>query len=84
MLPCEINVKYKIPTIKAKLAQKLKKMGYKNKEIAKCLDVTEAAVSQYLHGKRAKSKSKIMKVMKAEKIVEVCKLCGFCSSPKKK
>jgi|YelNatPaOPRAMG01_1025707.scaffolds.fasta_scaffold21633_5 predicted transcriptional regulator len=77
MLPCENLVKYKIPILKAKLAKELKAKGYKNKEIAKALDVTEAAVSQYLSGKRAK---KEIEQFESKKIASICKFCKFCKN----
>ncbi|MEM4248277.1 MAG: helix-turn-helix domain-containing protein [Candidatus Nanoarchaeia archaeon] len=75
MLPCEAAAKYKVPAIKADLARKLKGKGYSQKEIADFLDVTEAAVSQYLSGKRAKTKES---KSKAKTVPEVCKFCGVC------
>lgn len=75
MLPCERAVKYKVPAIKANLARKLKGKGYSQKKIAEFLDVTEAAVSQYLSGKRARAKdSKI----KTKAVPQVCRICGVC------
>lgn len=52
--PCEIVVWKILPAIKAKIARELKDKGMKQKDIAKVLDITEAAVSQYLSGKRAR------------------------------
>jgi len=52
--PCELVVWKILPSIKSKLAQKLKDKGMKQKDIADVLNITEAAVSQYLSGKRAK------------------------------
>lgn len=52
-LPQEIEVWYIIPAIRRELAKILKKKGLKQKETAKILGTTEAAVSQYLHKKRA-------------------------------
>ena len=52
--PCEIVVWKILPAIKSKIVQNLKEKGIKQKDIAKVLDITEAAVSQYLSGKRAK------------------------------
>jgi len=76
MLPCESAAKHKVPAIKAKLAKELKEKGYSQKEIAAVLDVTEAAVSQYLSGKRAKSKKK---EQESKAIPEICKFCGLCN-----
>ena len=51
--PCELVVWKILPAIKAQLARNLKETGMKQKDIAKVLDSTEAAISQYLSGKRA-------------------------------
>ena len=51
--PCELVVWKILPAIKAKIARNLKEKDMKQKDIAKVLDITEAAVSQYLSGKRA-------------------------------
>ena len=51
--PQEIEVWYIIPAIRRELVKTLKEKKGKQKEIAKCLGVTEAAVSQYLSSKRA-------------------------------
>ncbi len=77
MLRCESAAKYKVPAIKAKLARELKEKGLRQKDIATLLDVTEAAVSQYLSGKRAKKKAK--QTSKDNPIPEVCRLCGMCN-----
>ncbi len=73
-LPCEQAAKEKVPKIKAELARKLKAEGKSQKEIAKVLDVTEAAISQYLSGKRAKAKQ----LTDVRRVEEVCKICGVC------
>jgi predicted transcriptional regulator len=52
-LPQEIEVWYIIPAIRRELAKVLVKKGLKQKDIAKILGTTEAAISQYLHKKRA-------------------------------
>jgi uncharacterized protein len=51
--PCELVVWKILPAIKAQIARNLKEKEMKQKDIAKVLDSTEAAVSQYLSGKRA-------------------------------
>jgi len=75
MLPCECAAKFRVPAIKAKLAAKLKKKGYSQKKISDVLDVTEAAVSQYLSGKRAKC---VCMPVKAKSVPVVCEVCGVC------
>ncbi len=52
-MPQEIEVLYILPAIRSKFASELKELGLAQKEIAKLLHVTEAAVSQYLSSKRA-------------------------------
>lgn len=74
MLPCEVAAK-NVSAIKAKLAKALKKKGKSQKEIAEMLGVTEAAVSQYLSGKRAKA-AKLKE--KTKSIFCICKECGVC------
>ena len=51
--PCEITVWKVLPAIKCQMAIKMKDKGLSQKEISGILQVTEAAVSQYLSGKRA-------------------------------
>lgn len=52
--PQEIEVWYILPAIRKELVLALKEMGKAQKEIALLLNITEAAVSQYFSGKRAK------------------------------
>lgn len=54
IFPCELVVWKILPAIKAEIARELKRSGLKQKEIAKLLGVTEAAISQYFSKKRAK------------------------------
>ena len=75
VLPCEIAANKIVPAIKAKLARKLKKNGMKQKEIAKLLGVTNAAVSQYLSGKRA---VKNIGKYKTERNKDICNICKRC------
>lgn len=51
--PQEIQVWYILPSIRKKYALLLKNKGLKQKEIAKIMGVTEAAISQYIKNKRA-------------------------------
>ncbi|MBN1502610.1 helix-turn-helix domain-containing protein [Candidatus Woesearchaeota archaeon] len=53
--PQEISVWYILPSIRRELALALKKKKLSQKQIASILGVTEAAVSQYLRSKRARS-----------------------------
>lgn len=52
-LPQEVELWYVVPTIRKALVTELKNHGLKQKDIAPLLGITEAAVSQYLHDKRA-------------------------------
>jgi len=51
--PQEVEVYFIIPALRKALAVTMKEQGLEQKEIAKRLGVTAAAVSQYIHGKRA-------------------------------
>jgi uncharacterized protein len=54
-MPQELEVRYILPAIRRELAKALiEKHKLSQKETAKLLGLTEAAVSQYLHSKRAK------------------------------
>ena len=53
--PQEIELWYIIPSIRKALAKNLKSRGLKQKQIAKALNLTEGAVSQYIKDKRARS-----------------------------
>ena len=53
LLPQEIEVRYILPTIRKEFAIALAERKLNQKEIASLLDVTPAAVSQYLSNKRA-------------------------------
>ena len=49
---CVYVVKYVLPALRASLAKELSKKGFKIREIAEMLGLTQAAVSQYLSSKR--------------------------------
>ena len=51
-MPQEIEVRYIIPSIRKEIAKGLVLKGYKQKEIAGLLEVTPAAISQYMKEKR--------------------------------
>jgi len=53
--PQEIDVWYVLPALRREIALALVGKGLKQREIAEKLGVTEAAVSQYLKNKRARS-----------------------------
>ena len=49
-----------IPIIRVNLAQKLVREGFRAKEIADALNVTQPAVTQYLKGKRGRKSSRAL------------------------
>ncbi len=53
--PCELVANKILPTVKCELAKTMKNQGITQRKIAELLFLTEAAVSQYLSGKRAKT-----------------------------
>ena len=67
--PCEIMASRILPSVKSKLAKTMKQQGLTQRKIAEYLNLTEAAVSQYLSGKRAKEYSIPAAVMPMFKIV---------------
>ncbi len=52
LLPQEIQVRYILPAIRGELARALVDEGLSQKEAARMLKITEAAISQYLSSKR--------------------------------
>ena len=93
--PCEVSIWYVLPLIRKTLAMQLVEThGLSQAEVARKLSLTDAAVSQYLSGKRA-GKDPDVSFMKAQfargasliakakdgKAVqrEVCRLCKFAS-----
>ncbi len=50
--PQEVEVWFVMPALRRQFVFSLKKQGLKQKNIAKMLGITEAAVSQYLRNKR--------------------------------
>jgi len=89
--PCHAVVWYLLPTIGAELARQLAKRGMPQKEIAKRLGVTPAAVSQYMKGARGaevklgrESLEGICKLAdevekgKADEARVILSVCGIC------
>jgi hypothetical protein len=91
-LPQEIEVWYIIPALRRELARELLKRGLRQREIARKLGVTDAAVSQYFSSKRgtevkfnegvirevSAAADKIMKGQPA--MPEIQRLCRMCKS----
>lgn len=91
--PCEIIVWTVLPSIKCQMAVYMKEKGISQKEIAKLLSVTEAAVSQYLSGKRANDfdLKKVQKEIQeaSDKLIEnpetyIYIVCDLCKKIRKK
>jgi predicted transcriptional regulator len=89
-LPQEIEVWYVIPAIRREFAKGLIKKGLKQREVARMLGVTDAAVSQYFSSKRGSEvrfnqrikrevKSSIEKIIKGSNVMKeiqtICRLC---------
>ena len=55
VMPQELEVWYLIPALRREMAKIfIKEYGLKQKKVAECLGITEAAISQYLKSKRGK------------------------------
>ena len=52
LMPQEIEVRYILPALRKEFALSLAKEGLKQKEIARQLNITPAAISQYIKQKR--------------------------------
>ncbi len=63
MQPQEVEVHYILPAIRRELAIAMKAKGFEQKRIAKLLNVTEPAVSQYIKNKRGADVEFPQKVM---------------------
>ena len=71
--PQEVEVLYILPAIRRDLSMNLKELGLEQKAIAKLLNVTEPAVSQYMNSKRA-SQVHFTKDMEGEIKQIACKI----------
>jgi len=56
VLPQEIEVWYLLPALRREIAKTLKERGWSQRKIASFLDITPAAVNQYLKEKRGNEK----------------------------
>ena len=73
-MPQEIEVWYIIPSLRRELAKSMiNDLKLTQKQVAKIMGLTEAAVSQYLHSKRAKevvfTKAVLEELKKSAKII---------------
>ena len=86
----EIEVWYVIPAIRREMVLELKKRNVNQKEAARLLGLTEAAVSQYMSGKRgtdvkfepqmkAEIKKSVGAILKGANVMEeIHRLTTFC------
>jgi len=79
---CEKAARKVLPAIRREIVILLKREGKSQKEIAKCLGITPAAVTQYLKGRRARITLKEEEKREIEKMVrrgikkeELCRIC---------
>lgn len=92
-VPCEHAIWYILPQIRSDIAKELVSGGMSQKEAAKRLGVTPAAVSQYLNKKRANTEKKGKVYYEAVKTAGerirdmdddsaisniICELCNAC------
>ncbi len=70
LTPCELAVRDILPAVRALIVIQLRDMGFKQKEIAKLLNLTQPAVSYYLNRRRAK---KIVMLQGNEEIMKEIK-----------
>jgi predicted transcriptional regulator len=89
-LPQEIEVWYIIPAIRRELARGLMKRGLKQRDIARIMGVTDAAVSHYFSSKRgsdvrlnrrvrAETGASVDRILKGSNIMrEIQRLCLLC------
>lgn len=88
--PCEIASLYILPSLRRELVKSMVKSGYKRKEIARILGISEAAITYYLKSKRgSKYKFNKKQLLEIEKVakrmmekkanlnLETCKLCSM-------
>jgi len=92
--PCELTVWYVLPAIRSELAKELARLGMTQKSISEKLDITQAAVSQYVNEKRGHGvkfkrevKNEIKKLAGDIKdgrdsgiVTRVCKICNMVKS----
>lgn len=96
-LPCEYVVWNVLPSIKKELAKSINKIfNFNQKKIAKILNLTPSAISQYLSNKRGffeiTDKNILLEIDKSAKIIvengksklirETCRICNLLKSTK--
>ncbi len=89
--PCEIIVNYILPSVRAQLSKELVRSGMSQRKVSNVLQVTPAAVSQYISGKRGYAlefEGEALDMIRemAERIIEEddidigVRVCDVCSS----
>ena len=95
-MPCEIIIWYILPSIRREITKSLLKNGLSQREAAKKLGITDAAVSQYLSEKRGRVEINDKKILGAIKnsakriisgnestmMLETCRICNLIKSSK--
>jgi uncharacterized protein len=91
-MPHEIMTWYLLPAIRKELAEAMLTSGMSQRDVARKLGITDAAVSQYLSGKRAYDVKLDMHVRRmvgasAKRIIsgadvmqEINGICGYCTA----
>jgi predicted transcriptional regulator len=68
VISCEIIVRQALPVIRAAVAKRLYAKNFTQEEIARKLNLTQAAVSKYLSGRYTKEMKKLEKDKTVQKI----------------
>ena len=83
MFKCEVSARKVLPIIRKELAIAMKERGMRTGEIAKILETSPAAISQYMSGKRGHLNLVESELKKIHNMVEtsnikhkeICELC---------
>lgn len=93
-MPQEVEVWYLLPAIRREFAREMAKRGIKQREISERMNITEAAVSQYISSKRASGvrfsrtimdeiRRSVERVIRNNNImVEMQRICKLCRDDK--
>ncbi len=87
MIPCELMAIELLPTVRRQTAMFLSSKGMSQREIARIIDTSESAVSQYISKKRGKHRNELEKLVRdyisrhydtgKSFSANVCSLCMF-------
>lgn len=86
---CEQSARKLLPAIRRQLVTELVKSGRKQNEIASILNITPAAVTQYVKGRRAKielnasEKREVVKIA-AKMPLDDSRICELCKKMQKR